>query len=642
MDKIRVLSDRVANQIAAGEVVGRPASVVKELLENAVDAGSTSVTVNFKEGGRSLIHVVDNGCGMSDSDARMAFEHHATSKIKSTEDLYTLHSFGFRGEALPSISSVSEVELLTRPAEAELGTRVVIHGGSFVEQTPVQAPAGTQFLVKNLFYNVPARRRFLKEPHVEARHITSEFQRVVLCNPEIAFTLYNNDTLVYSLPVGNLRQRIAGVHGKGLANALLDLFVDTTVVKIEGYVGDPSLAKKTNKEQYLFVNGRYFRSPYFNKAVLQAYDKLIASDTQPSYFLYLTIDPAKIDVNVHPSKTEIKFDEEQVVWQIVNAAVRESLGRLGVVPMMDFEMDTLIDIPVYREGTAYKIPDVGANPDFNPFAESRSSSSSARRRELSSAKSDLDGWERLYDEGLRGVDSFTFGTEEFDSQLSAEAESEEESLVWTEGSELEFIEGEQHVQGLLDIEGGMGFRGVLRLSDQLYATALGDALAVVDTSRAWERVMYERYLRLLGNHTAVSQQLLFPERIELTPDDLRMLDEATEDLLALGFEFSLEPPHTIEVLGIPPEISVGMAEEALTQILVTLHELGHIPPSERKEKMAAVLARQAARSKQKIDEGAVEFLLEELMACDNKRYTPSGAPIMVWMDRAEIMKRLAK
>ena len=285
IEKIRVLPDGVANQIAAGEVVGRPASVVKELLENAVDAGSTSVTVNFKEGGRALIQVVDNGCGMNEPDARMAFERHATSKIASVEDLSRLHSFGFRGEALPSIASVAEVELRTRTASAEVGTRVTINGGAFVAQEPVQTPVGTQFLVKNLFFNVPARRRFLKEPTVEARHLTSEFQRVALCHPEIEFTLYNNDTLVYSLPPGNLRQRIAGICGKGLANNLLDVAVETSIVKIEGYVGHPSVAKKTNREQYLFVNGRYFRSPYFHKAVLQAYEKLIAPETQPPYFL---------------------------------------------------------------------------------------------------------------------------------------------------------------------------------------------------------------------------------------------------------------------------------------------------------------------------------------------------------------------
>ena len=371
-DKIRVLPDGVANQIAAGEVVGRPASVVKELMENSVDAGSRTITVNYKDGGRSLIQVVDDGCGMSETDARLAFERHATSKIRRAEDLYQLASFGFRGEALPSVASVAEVELRTRTADREIGTQVVIHGGRFVSQEPVQTAVGTQFLVKNLFYNTPARRRFLKEANVEGRHIRSEFLRVALCNPEVAFSLYDNDVLIATLPASNLRQRIvSAIGGKDIAKNLLEVGADTSIVRIEGFVGRPSAAKKTNREQYLFVNGRYFSSPYFRKAILQAYEKLIAPDTQPSYFLYLTIDPQRIDVNVHPQKTEIKFDDEQAVWQIFNAAVRESLGRLGVVPMMDFEMDSSIDIPVFREDAAFRIPDLGINPDFNPFREEK-------------------------------------------------------------------------------------------------------------------------------------------------------------------------------------------------------------------------------------------------------------------------------
>ena len=285
-DRIRVLPDGIANQIAAGEVVGRPASVVKELMENAVDAGSTSVTVNYREGGRASIQVVDNGCGMSQTDARLAFERHATSKIREASDLYRLRSFGFRGEALPSIASVAEVELRTRTPQDELGTQVTIHGGRFVSQEPVQTPQGTQFMVRNLFYNTPARRRFLKEPSVEARHIRTEYLRVALCNPSVAFSLYDSDTLVSTLPPANLRQRIvAAIGGKDIAKNLLEVSVDTSMVRVEGFVGRPSAAKKTNKEQYMFVNGRYFSSPYFRKAVLQAYEKLVAPDTQPAYCL---------------------------------------------------------------------------------------------------------------------------------------------------------------------------------------------------------------------------------------------------------------------------------------------------------------------------------------------------------------------
>ena len=644
IEKIRVLPDGVANQIAAGEVVGRPASVVKELLENAVDAGSTSVTVNFKEGGRALIQVVDNGCGMNEPDARMAFERHATSKIASVEDLSRLHSFGFRGEALPSIASVAEVELRTRTASAEVGTRVTINGGAFVAQEPVQTPVGTQFLVKNLFFNVPARRRFLKEPTVEARHLTSEFQRVALCHPEIEFTLYNNDTLVYSLPPGNLRQRIAGICGKGLANNLLDVAVETSIVKIEGYVGHPSVAKKTNREQYLFVNGRYFRSPYFHKAVLQAYEKLIAPETQPPYFLYLTVAPERIDVNVHPQKTEVKFEDEQAIWQIFNAAVRESLGKLGVVPLMDFEIDSSIDIPVYREGTVYREPEIGVNPDFNPF---RTDTVKEKVHKMpagggvSPRTAPLDGWQNLYEIDSRAGDAgLADRFDEMDSALQA------------------FLEGEpEPVQQSFELGGTAGFCGQVKLSDRLYATTLGDALAVVDVGRARERVLFERYLRLLGNNATVSQQLLFPERIELSPADGRLMAEIREELSSLGFEFSANGPAgvtaengpadnkgagegvTYEITGIPPELPAGMVQDALHEALARVRELGGVPKSEKVRDLAAILARRGASGAAKIDEAAVAPLLDELASCNEPAFTPSGRAVLIRITREELAKR---
>ncbi len=541
IQKIQVLPDGVANQIAAGEVVGRPASVVKELMENAVDAGSTSIKVNFREGGRSLIQVIDNGCGMSTADARLAFERHATSKIRSVDDLSHLHSFGFRGEALPSIASVAEVEVRTRTAEDEVGTCVTINGGKFVSQEPVQTPQGTQFLVKNLFYNVPARRRFLKEPHIEARYLTAEFQRVALCYPEVAFALYNNDSPVYNLSKGNLRQRIAGVCGKDLANNLLEVSVDTSIIKIEGYVGLPSVARKTKHEQYLFVNGRYFRSPYFHKAVMQAYDKLISPDTQPPYFLYMTVAPKRIDVNVHPQKTEIKFEDEQAIWQIFNAAVRESLGKLGVVPMMDFDMDSSIDIPVYKKGTIYREPDTGANPAFNPFQAEHTTGHTQPLRGGGavprSHNSALDGWQQLYEIDSRaGVDAdLTERFNEMDSSMQA----------FLEGTpEPELAQQTEPQQQRLDLNLAAGFRGQLKLTDRLYATALGDALVVVDVERARERVLFERYLCLLGNNAAVSQQLLFPEEVTFSPADGAVMMQIKEELSALGFEFEPQREST--------------------------------------------------------------------------------------------------
>ncbi|MCC8019035.1 MAG: DNA mismatch repair endonuclease MutL, partial [Rikenellaceae bacterium] len=366
-EKIKLLPESVANQIAAGEVVNRPASVVKEMVENAVDAGSKNITVCFRDGGKSLIRIVDDGCGMDPADARMAFERHATSKITTVEDIYTLSTFGFRGEALASIASVAEVELKTRTEGHEIGTQVEINGGKFCSQTPVSCPVGSQFTVRNLFYNVPARRRFLEKSSTEARHITAEFQRVALCNPEIGFSLYDGDSLLAKLPPATLRQRVVGVIGKNISRNLLDVTADTSIVRLEGFTGRPESARQTNREQFLFINGRYFRSPYFHKAVISAYDKLIQPGTQPSYFLYLKIDPERIDVNVHPQKTEVKFTDGGDIWQIINAAVRESLAKSGAVPALDFNLDTSVQIPVAKDKVVYPHPRITANPEFNPF-----------------------------------------------------------------------------------------------------------------------------------------------------------------------------------------------------------------------------------------------------------------------------------
>ena len=347
-DKIRLLPEVVANQIAAGEVVNRPSSVVKEMMENAIDAGARSVKVNYRDGGKELIQIVDDGCGMSPIDARMAFDRHATSKIRSVDDIYALRTFGFRGEALASIAAVAQVELRTRQEGDEVGTVTEINGGQFVAQTPAMCPVGSQFFVRNLFYNVPARRRFLEKGTTSASQIKAEFQRVALCNPSVAFELYANDAPILSLAAASLAGRIVDVVGRHIKQNLLDVEADTSIARIEGYIGRPAAAKKRNTEQYLFVNGRYFKSSYLTSAILKAYEKLIPESSQPSYFLYLTIDPGRIDVNVHPKKTEVKFADEEAVWQIVHAAVRETLARTGAVPMMDFDREGQVEIPVLQ------------------------------------------------------------------------------------------------------------------------------------------------------------------------------------------------------------------------------------------------------------------------------------------------------
>lgn len=368
-DRIRLLPDIVANQIAAGEVVNRPASVVKEMMENAIDAGAHSVKVNFRDGGKELLQIVDDGCGMSPTDARMAFDRHATSKIRSVDDIYALRTFGFRGEALASIAAVAQVELRTRQEGAETGTLTEINGGQFVAQTPVMCPVGSQFFVRNLFYNVPARRRFLEKSTASASQIRTEFQRVALCYPQIAFELYANDAPVYALAPASLAGRIVDVVGRHIKQNLLEVDADTSIARLAGYIGRPAAAKRRNAEQYLFVNGRYFKSPYLTSAITKAYEKLIPESAQPSYFLYLTIDPSRIDVNVHPQKTEVKFADEEAVWQIVHAAMRETLAKTGAVPLMDFDRDGSVEIPVLQRGAVYREPRAMSNSDYNPFRE---------------------------------------------------------------------------------------------------------------------------------------------------------------------------------------------------------------------------------------------------------------------------------
>ena len=368
-DKIRLLPEIVANQIAAGEVVNRPASVVKEMMENAIDAGARTVKVNFRDGGKDLIQIVDDGCGMSPIDARMAFDRHATSKIRSVEDIYALHTFGFRGEALASIAAVAQVELRTRQADDEMGTVTEINGGQFAAQHPVMCPVGSQFFVRNLFFNVPARRRFLDKSTTSASQIKAEFQRVALCNPQIGFELYSNDAPLYSLGATSLAGRIVDVVGRHIKQNLLEVSADTSIAKLEGYIGRPAAAKRRNAEQYLFVNGRYFKSSYLGSAVAKAYEKLIPQNAQPSYFLYLTIDPGRIDVNVHPQKTEVKFADEEAVWQIVHAAMRETLAKTGAVPLMDFDREDTVEIPVMQRGAVYSEPPAMSNSHYNPFRE---------------------------------------------------------------------------------------------------------------------------------------------------------------------------------------------------------------------------------------------------------------------------------
>jgi DNA mismatch repair protein MutL len=607
MAHIKLLSDAVANQIAAGEVVNRPASVVKELVENSVDAGAGSITVNFRDGGRELIQIKDDGAGMSPADARMAFERHATSKIASVEDIYALGTFGFRGEALASIAAVSQVEMQTRQAGDELGIQLFIDGGAFRDQRMCAVPQGTQIFVRNLFYNVPARKKFLDKATTEAGHILTEFQRVALCHPEIAFQLYRDDAPVYNLPADSLFRRIVGVMGKAIAPKLLEVSVDTSLIRVTGFISRPSGAKQRNKEQFLFVNGRFFKSPFFHKAIIQAFDKLIPQSVQPSYFLYFDIDPEAIDVNVHPQKTEVKFTGQSAIWQIINAAVRETLAKSGAVPMMDFDSEERIDIPVLGnyEGLPASEPRVVRSPDYNPFTR----------------------YERG---GNADISDFVM------------PRGEGEPLMYEE-SVFDYIpSGEDAIQSRMEsLVEKKSFTGMLNIGEGYVAAVYGGAFVLVDMRRAREAVLYDHIVSQLGSSHSVSQQLLFPERMALSTDDFALLEDNAGEFSALGFDIKFSDDNCIDITGTPAEMPTEGIDEVVYEILDTLRDDVFAGTEARRAKLAAIMARSAAGGGPlRLSPEETTALLDSLARADNPTYTPWGRPVMTEITSEEIKNRL--
>lgn len=606
-DKIRLLPDTVASQIAAGEVVNRPASVVKEMMENAVDAGATSVTVSYRNGGKELIRVIDDGEGMSPVDARMAFDKHATSKITRIEDVYALHTFGFRGEALASIAAIAHVELTTRRRDDELGTQIVIEGSRFLHQDSVVAPAGSQFAVKNLFFNVPARRRALDKSTTEPRHIAEEFRRVAMCHPEMAFALYGEDAPVYNLPPSGLKQRIVGLMGKSVGGHLLEVSTKTSLVHLTGFVGKPESSKQTNREQYLYVNGRYFKSPYFHKAILQAYEKLIPAGTQPSYFLFFEVDPDKIDVNIHPQKIEVRFDDGPAIWQIVHAAVREALAKTGAVPLMDFDEKDHVEIPVAAaDDRIGHVPPIVMNPGYNPFR-----SETAGRR----SQADLSDFARPYE---------TLGSLDRDA-----------AVVRFDRSELAYIEHGEQEQALPLETAPAPLQGALQVGGGYAVASSGEGLVVVDLRRAKEAILFERYAMMLGNDHSVTQKLMFPETFVFSIDDMQLLQERYDDFAAFGFEYVCRE-NDVEVTGIPADVTMDDVQEVLYDMIDTLRD-EQLPAAERRERLAAVLARDGAkRTPGNYSEGEMTAIMEVLSLGGRYNYTHDGRPVMVRMGIDEI------
>ncbi|PLW98880.1 MAG: DNA mismatch repair protein MutL [Marinilabiliales bacterium] len=587
---IRILPDNVANQIAAGEVVQRPANVVKELVENAIDAGAQSITINIKDAGRTLIQIIDNGCGMTAPDARMAFERHATSKIQSADDLFSILTKGFRGEALASIAAIAHVELKTKRKEDELGTHIVIEGSKTEKSESCSCKDGSNFQVKNLFYNVPARRKFLKSNSTELRHIIDEFQRIALAHPDINFKLIHNDHEVFNLITSNYKQRIVNLLGKNREQNLISVSTDTSLVSLKGFVGKPELARKTTGEQFFFVNNRYMKHPYFYRAVLEAYDNLLPDQCYPSFFLYLTVDPTEIDINIHPTKTEIKFENEVAIWQIIRAAVKESLGKHNIVPSLDFEMQKGFEIPVLSKSTNIKNPEIKINPTYNPFEVEKQNRASASN------------WEKLY-EGL---------------------ENNHEDAKIPVQSSMTALNEDQH-------------NTFLQYKGKYILTSVKSGLMVINQKRAHERVLFEKYLSQLTEKAATSQKSLYPTEIELSNSDLQILDELSEELKTIGFEITKFSKNSVNISSTPAEFKAENIEETICSFINQYKENSSEFRAKIQENLAGSLARaESVNYGKPLSQSEMRQLVDELFACSSPNYTFDGKTIISILQHNEI------
>lgn len=606
-DIIQLLPDSVANQIAAGEVIQRPASVIKELVENSVDAGAKNIDVAVVDAGRTSIQVIDDGKGMSETDARLAFERHATSKIRQAEDLFNLHTNGFRGEALASIAAVAQVVLKSRQEGEEVGTQLSISGSRYEGQEACSSSVGSVFSVNNLFYNVPARRKFLKSNSTELNNILTAFERIVLVNPQIAFTLHSNNTELFNLKAGNLRQRIIDVFGKRINQDLLPVNVETTMCKISGFVGKPEAARKKGAHQFFFVNGRYMKHPYFNKAVMTAYDRLVPQGEQVPYFLYFDVNPNDIDVNIHPTKTEIKFENEQAIWQILMAAVKESIGMFNDVPSIDFDTEDKPDIPVYNPDVASSAsaPKISLNPHYNPFKSSPSSGKPTAVKPVD------EQWEQLY-EGLNDQDSVEREADIFESESETEINTSQSILA---------EKSPAHYQ----------YKG------KYVMTAVKSGLMIIDQHRAHVRVLYERYLEQIQQQTSHSQKVLFPEVLQFPVSDEVILEKLLPEMSKMGFELDNLGGGSYAVNAIPTGLDGVNPLHLVQDMVFSAKEKGVKALDEVHQSLALTLARNAAIPQgQVLSNEEMETLVNDLFACSNVNYTPDGKNVLCILKQQEI------
>lgn len=616
-DIIQLLPDHVANQIAAGEVVQRPASVVKELLENAIDAKATSIKLVIKDAGKTLVQVIDDGMGMSTTDARLSFERHATSKIRCAEDLFNIHTKGFRGEALASIAAIAHVELKTKTETLEVGTHIIIEGSEVTSQEAVVVPKGTTISVKNLFYNIPARRNFLKSNSVETRHIIDEFHRVALAHPQIEFIMLNNGSSVFNLPSSNIRQRIVNIFGNKTNEKLVPVTEETEIVKVEGFVVKPEYAKKSRGEQFFFVNNRFIKSPYLHYAILSAFEGLVKERTHPGYFLFLEVAPKSIDINIHPTKTEIKFDDEHSIYALLRASVKHSLGQFSIAPILDFKKDSGLDTPYEYDKKNPVAPTIEVDRNFNPFeSETRQGGTTSSGRKMTSIPSSTTSWEAMY-VGLKN--------EETQMDISSiEFESEEVT-----GS---FFESEEKKPS--DI--------TFQLQNKYIISPIKSGMIVIHQNLAHQRVLYENILKNITVKEAICQQLLFPLRLQFSTVDIEILKSIQEQLEHTGFGFSAFKKDEIEISGIPVSVKESDIKNVLEQLISDINN--EIPEAgfSQNDLLAKSLAKSLAiKTGVSLTIEEQEHLIHQLFACKEPTISPMNKPTLMTLDVLDLDKKFS-
>lgn len=632
-DIIKLLPDSVANQIAAGEVIQRPASVIKELVENAIDAGATSIQIVLKDAGRTLIQVIDNGKGMSDTDARLAFERHSTSKISKAEDLFSLQTMGFRGEALASIAAIAQVELRTRAKGAQLGTKIMINASKCESQEPDMCPEGSNFMIKNIFFNVPARRKFLKSNQVELSNIIKEYEKLALVNHHVDFSLSNNDKLLNKFSGGSFKQRIASLWGAKVDQQLVPLNTDTSLVRITGFVSKPEGARKRNFLQFLFVNGRFMRHPYFHKAIISSYSELIPDDEQPNYFLNFSVDPESIDVNIHPTKTEIKFENELPIWQILAAAVKESLGRFSAVPQIDFDTIDAPEIPAFNDHTVVTAPEDGIDPTYNPFKpQSKSSAGGGSSYHPQSAgnfggysSNPLPDWEKLYQNFEKGKQEGIASITEQDVEDSFSDIGEVEPV--NNGVQAEIITP--------DMSSAM----CMQMKGRYILSPIKSGLMIVDQHRAHVRVLFEQYIKQLDATTISSQRVLFPEVLQLTTSQNIILKELEPEMEKIGFNLAQLSGNDWSINAVPAGMENFNIKDTILQVIDEVSMGGTSITTKVYESIALRVAKSAAipYGKTMLQE-EMDTLLSKLLCLPNPNYTPDGKTIISVLSNDQLEK----